>query len=90
MTLISDLIDTATIFKRNQRWVINYDKLLINFGTNILKLVAVFDKYDTSYRVFFLTGAPLKVLSVRLHSKSHQKSSKKLLRVWHFIFRADQ
>ena len=24
----------------------------------------------------FLTGAPLKVLSVRLHSKSHQKSSK--------------
>ena len=28
------------------------------------------------YRVSFLTGAPLKVLSVRLHSKSHQKSSK--------------
>ena len=28
------------------------------------------------YRVsFFLTGAPLKVLSVRLHSKFHQKSS---------------
>ena len=26
------------------------------------------------YRVSFLTGAPLKVLSVRLHSKSHQKS----------------
>ena len=26
------------------------------------------------YRVFFLTGTPLKVLSVRLHSKSHQKS----------------
>ena len=25
---------------------------------------------------FFLTGAPLKVLSVRLHSISHQKSSK--------------
>ena len=28
------------------------------------------------YRVIFLTGTPLKVLSVRLHSKSHQKSSK--------------
>ena len=28
------------------------------------------------YRVFFLTGAPLKVLSVRLHSKSHRKSFK--------------
>ena len=25
------------------------------------------------YRVVFLTGAPLKVLSVRLHSKSHKK-----------------
>ena len=33
----------------------------------------------------FLTGAPLKVLSVRLHSKSHQKSSKcqNLLTEWH-------
>ena len=28
------------------------------------------------YRVIFLTGTPLKVLSVRLHSKSPQKSSK--------------
>ena len=28
------------------------------------------------YTGFFLTGAPLKVISVRLHSKSHQKSSK--------------
>ena len=28
-----------------------------------------------NYRVSFLTGAPLKVLSVRLHSKTHQKSS---------------
>ena len=28
------------------------------------------------YRVFFLTGPTPKVLSVRLHSKSHQKSSK--------------
>ena len=26
--------------------------------------------------MIFLTGTPLKVLSVRLHSKSHQKSSK--------------
>ena len=29
-----------------------------------------------NYRAIFLTGTPLKVLSVRLHSKSHQKSSK--------------
>ena len=28
------------------------------------------------YRVIFFTGTPLKVLSVGLHSKSHQKSSK--------------
>ena len=28
------------------------------------------------YRVIFLTGTPLKVLSVRLHSKPHKKSSK--------------
>ena len=37
------------------------------------------------YRVFFLTRPPLKVLSVRLHSKSHQKSSKcqNLLTGWH-------
>ena len=33
--------------KRNQRWVLNYDKPLINFGTDILKIVAVL--------VFFLT-----------------------------------
>ena len=29
---------------------------------------------EVTYRVFFLTGAPIKVLSVRLHSKSHQKN----------------
>ena len=43
--------------------------------------------------VFFLTGTPLKVLCVRLLSKSHQKNSKcqKFLRVcvW-VIFRMDQ
>ena len=27
--------------KTNQRWVINYDKPLIHFGTDILKIVAV-------------------------------------------------
>ena len=27
--------------KTNQRWLINYDKPLINFGTDILKIVAV-------------------------------------------------
>ena len=32
------------------------------------------EKYK--YRFFFVTVAPLKALSVRLHSKSHQKSSK--------------
>ena len=44
--------------------------------------------YFQSYRVSFLTGAPLKVLSVRLHSKSHQKSSKcqNLLTGWHLEF----
>ena len=29
-----------------------------------------------TYRVIFLTGTPQKVLCVRLHRKSHQKSSK--------------
>ena len=45
-------------------------------------------KCTLSYRVFFLTGAPLKVLSVRLHSKSHPKSSKcqNLLTGWHLKF----
>ena len=32
--------------------------------------------YSDKYRVFFLTGPTQKVLSVRLHRKSHQKSSK--------------
>ena len=37
---------------------------------------------------FFFTGAPLKVLSVRLQSKSYQKSSKcqNLLTGWHVGF----
>ena len=34
--------------KTNQRWVINYDKPLIHFGTNILKIVAVLVLFDTS------------------------------------------
>ena len=42
---------------------------------------------------FFLLVRPEKWLSVRLHRKSHQKSSKcqNFLRIWHWvIFRADQ
>ena len=41
-----------------------------------------------NYRVFFLTGAPLKVQSVRLQSKSYQKSYKcqNLLTDWHLGF----
>ena len=35
--------------KTNQRWVINYDKPLIHFGTDILKIVAVLVFLDTSY-----------------------------------------
>ena len=45
------------------------------------------------YRVFFLTGSAQKVLSIRLHSKSHQKSSKcqNLLTDWHLeLFGRDQ
>ena len=45
------------------------------------------------YRVVFFTGLPLKVLSVRLHSKSPRKSFKcqNFLRVWHLvIFWAEQ
>ena len=39
----------------------------------------------------FFTGPPLKVLSVRLHSKSQRKKCQNFLRVWHsVIFRADQ
>ena len=33
-------------------------------------------KIQVSYRFFFLTGTAPKILSIRLHSKSHQKSSK--------------
>ena len=34
--------------KTNQRWVINYDKPLIHFGTDILKIVAVSVFLNTS------------------------------------------
>ena len=34
--------------KTNQRWVITYDKPLIHFGTDILKIVAVLVLFDTS------------------------------------------
>ena len=34
--------------KTNQRWVINYDKPLIHFGTDILKIVAVLVFFNTS------------------------------------------
>ena len=42
-------------------------------------------RYLISTGCFFLTGPPIKVLSVRLHSKSYQKSSKcqNLLTGWH-------
>ena len=39
------------------------------------------------YRVVFFTGTPLKVLSVRLHSKSHQKVSEFTYRLALRIFR---
>ena len=45
------------------------------------------------YRVFFLTGPTQKVLNIRLHSKSHQKSSKcqNLITDWHLeVFGLDQ
>ena len=48
---------------------------------------------EQRYRAVFFTGPPLKVLSVKLHSKSHQKSSKcqNFVRVWHLVvFWADQ
>ena len=34
--------------KTNQRWVINYDKPLIHFGTDILKIVAVLIFFNTA------------------------------------------
>ena len=48
---------------------------------------------DLIYREIFLLFRPKRGLSVRLHYKSHQKSSKcqNFLWVWHLvIFRADQ
>ena len=52
-------------------------------------------QYKLNIQGGFLTGLPLKVLSVRLHSESHQKISKRqnFLMVWHFwrvFFWADQ
>ena len=43
-------------------------------------------QYKLNIQGGFLTGLPLKVLSVRLHSESHQKISKRqnFLMVWHF------
>ena len=35
--------------KMNHRWLINYEKPLINFGTDILKIVAMLVFLDTSY-----------------------------------------
>ena len=48
----------------------------------------LFRVFFQKYRVFFLTGAPLKVLSVRSHSKSHQKSSlcQNYLSGWHLLW----
>ena len=34
--------------KMNQRWVIDYDPMLIRFGSDILKIVAVLIFLDTS------------------------------------------
>ena len=52
------------------------------------QIIEIIVKEQRLYRVFFLTGAPLKVLSVRLQSKSYQKSSKcqNLLTGWHLGF----
>ena len=36
------------VSKTNQRWIINYDKPLIHFGTDILKIVAVSVFLNTS------------------------------------------
>ena len=47
------------------------------FWLALLSNIWLFSRYVKSYdRVFFITVAPLKVLSVRLYSKSDQKSSK--------------
>ena len=55
-----------------------------NEGGGVTQFPGTFTKLP-SYRVSFLTGAPIKVLSVRLHSKSHQKkyNYKYLLTGWH-------
>ena len=45
----------------NQRWVINYDNPLIHFGTDILKIVAVY--------VFLDTANTLSSLEIRVNLK---------------------
>ena len=35
--------------KTNQRWLITYEKPLIHFGTEILKIVAVFVFFNTAF-----------------------------------------
>ena len=66
------------MWSASQRWKLN---LVTSVYTYICTPVFVI------YRVSFLTGAPLKVLSTRLHKKSHQKSSKcqNLLTGWQFL-----
>ena len=51
-------------------------------------VIVVKDLHVKRVQSVFLIGATLKVLSVRLHSKSHQKSSKcqNLLTGWHLEF----
>ena len=54
-------------------------------GRSRSKICFEYCEWQESLLPGLLTGAPLKVLSVRLHSKSHQKSSKcqDLLTGWH-------
>ena len=50
--------------KTNQRWDIHYDKPLIHFGTNILKIVAVYVFCDTSYFIFFISYYPFRLFTL--------------------------
>ena len=67
------------------RWNTNTNT---NTYTNTMAIEVTGREWETThhiYRVFFLTGPTQKVQSIRLHSKSHQKSSKcqNLLTDWH-------
>ena len=55
------------------------------FVITLHSLYLHFSKKPQLYRVAHLTAPPVKVLSVRLHSESHQKISKcqNLLTSWH-------